>query len=51
MFGDLIRQQLQAGEIPFRKASMQAIIDRVEVHDDLIKICRRKDGAGTRCAY
>jgi site-specific DNA recombinase len=42
-FGRLMRERLTAGAIPFRKAYLGAIIDRVEVDDHQIRICGRKD--------
>ena len=42
-FGPLMRDHLTTGEIPFRKAYLGAIIDRVEVDDHQIRICGRKD--------
>ena len=41
-FSKFVRQPLQAGEIPFRKAYLQAIIYRIEVDDRFITICGRK---------
>ncbi|XYD06872.1 recombinase family protein [Methylobacterium sp. NMS12] len=37
-FGTLMRENVTTGEIPFRKAWLQAIVDRVEVDDDVIRI-------------
>lgn len=37
-FGALMRQNVTNGKIPFRKAWLQAIVDRVEVDDDVIRI-------------
>ena len=42
-FGALMRERLTTGEIPFRKAYLGAIIDRVEVDDTQIRIHGRKD--------
>ena len=42
-FGRLMRERLTEGDIPFRKAYLGAIIDRVEVDDHQIRICGRKD--------
>ena len=42
-FGRLMRERLTAADIPFRKAYLGAIIDRVEVDDSQIRICGRKD--------
>ena len=41
--GRWMRERLTTGEIPFRKASLGAIIDRVEVDDHQIRIIGRKD--------
>ena len=37
-FGRLMRENVTAGEIPFRKAWIQSIVDRVEVDDHVIRI-------------
>lgn len=37
-FGTLMRENITSGEIPFRKAWLQSIVDRVEVDDDVIRI-------------
>ncbi|MCE4225941.1 recombinase family protein [Methylobacterium sp. C25] len=37
-FGTLMRENVANGEIPFRKAWLQAIVDRIEVDDDVIRI-------------
>ncbi|WP_419829843.1 recombinase family protein [Methylobacterium sp.] len=37
-FGTLMRENVTTGEIPFRKAWLQAIVDRVEVDDSVIRI-------------
>lgn len=37
-FGQLMRANVTSGEIPFRKAWLQAIVDRVEVDADVIRI-------------
>jgi hypothetical protein len=42
-FGQLMRERLTTGEIPFRKAYLGAIIDRVEVDNHQIRIHGRKD--------
>ena len=42
-FGRLMREHLTTGDIPFRKAYLGAIIDRVEVDDNRIRIFGRKD--------
>ena len=42
-FGRLMRQRLTTGEVPFRKAHLGAIVDRVEVGDYQIRLFGRKD--------
>jgi site-specific DNA recombinase len=42
-FGQIMREKLTTGEVPFRKAYLNAIIDRVEVDDGEIRIVGRKD--------
>ena len=42
-FGHTMCDKLTAGEIPFRKAYIGAIIDRIEVDDHQIRILGRKD--------
>jgi hypothetical protein len=37
-FGRLMRENVTTGEIPFRKAWLQAIVDQVEVSADVIRI-------------
>ena len=37
-FGRLMRENVKAGPIPFRKAWLQAIVDRIEVDDTVIRI-------------
>ncbi|MDN3624867.1 recombinase family protein [Methylobacterium isbiliense] len=37
-FGRLMRANVTSGEVPFRKAWLQAIVDRVEVDADVIRI-------------
>ncbi|MBY0258270.1 recombinase zinc beta ribbon domain-containing protein, partial [Methylobacterium sp.] len=37
-FGALMRENVTTGEIPFRKAWLQAIVDRIEVDDTVIRI-------------
>ena len=49
-FGNLMRGQLTSGDIPFRKAYLGAIIDRVEVDDTIIRIMGRKDVLATAIA-
>jgi site-specific DNA recombinase len=42
-FGTTMREKLTSGEVPFRKAYLGAIVDRVEVDDREIRIVGRKD--------
>jgi site-specific DNA recombinase len=42
-FGEAMRERLTTGEIPFRKAYLGSIVDRVEVDDGEIRIVGRKD--------
>jgi site-specific DNA recombinase len=42
-FGTLMREKLTSAEIPFRKAYLGSIIDRVEVDENEIRIVGRKD--------
>jgi hypothetical protein len=42
-FGQAMREKLTAGEVPLRKAHLDAIVDRVEVDDRQICIVGRKD--------
>jgi site-specific DNA recombinase len=42
-FGTAMRERLTSGEIPYRKAHLGALIDRVEVDDHQIRIRGRKD--------
>ena len=42
-FGEAMRERLTTGEIPFRKAYLGSIVDRVEVDDREIRIVGRKD--------
>lgn len=37
-FGRAMRENITTGEIPFRKAYLRSIIDRIEVDDDVIRI-------------
>jgi hypothetical protein len=38
-----MRERLTTGDVPFRKAYLGTIIDRVEVDDTVIRIMGRKD--------
>lgn len=42
-FGEAMREKLTTGEVPFRKAYLGSLIDRVEVDDREIRIVGRKD--------
>ena len=42
-FGQMMREKLTSGEVPFRKAYLGTIVDRVEVDDHEIRIVGRKD--------
>jgi site-specific DNA recombinase len=42
-FGCLMREKLTTGDVPFRKAYLGSIVDRVEVDDREIRIVGRKD--------
>jgi site-specific DNA recombinase len=42
-FGEAMREKLTTGEIPFRKAYLGSIVDRLEVDDAEIRIVGRKD--------
>ena len=42
-FARAMREKLSSGEIPFRKAYIRSIVDRIEVDDRCIRILGRKD--------
>ena len=42
-FGETMRENLTTGEIPFRKAYIGSLVDRVEVDDHTVRIVGRKD--------
>ena len=42
-FGETMRENLTTGEIPFRKAYLGSLVDRVEVDDHTVRIVGRKD--------
>ncbi len=42
-FARAMREKLSSGEIPFRKAYIRSIVDRIEVDDRCIRIMGRKD--------
>ena len=46
-FGRLMRDNVTSGEIPFRKAWLQAIVDRVEVGSDVVRIVGDKENLET----
>jgi DNA invertase Pin-like site-specific DNA recombinase len=37
-FGRAMRENITTGEVPFRKAYLRSVIDRIEVDDDIIRI-------------
>ncbi len=43
MFASEMRARLREGEVPFRKTYIHAVIDRVEVRPDEIRIAGRRD--------
>ena len=38
-----MREKLTTGEVPFRKAYLGAIVDRIEVDDGIVRIVGRKE--------
>ena len=48
-FGQLTREKLTSGEIPFRKAYIGAIVDRIEVDD--VNLFARRDQRTGRCKH
>jgi site-specific DNA recombinase len=42
-FGRTMREKLTTGEVPFQKAYLGSIVDRIEVDDTMIRIVGRKD--------
>ena len=42
-FGTAMREKLTNGEVPFRKACIGSLVDRIEVDDSQIRIVGRKD--------
>ena len=42
-FSKIMRAKLATGDVPFRKAYLGAIVDRIEVGDDVVRIVGRKD--------
>ena len=45
-FSQLMREKLATGEVPFRKACLGSIVDRIAVDDREIRIVGRKDVLG-----
>jgi site-specific DNA recombinase len=43
VFASEMQARLREGEVPFRKAYIRAVIDRVEVQSDEIRIAGRRD--------
>lgn len=41
-FGRAMRENIRLGEVPFRKAYLRSVIDRIEVDDDAIRIVGQK---------
>jgi hypothetical protein len=41
-FGRVMRENITSGEIPFRKAYIQSVVDRIEVDDSVIRILGNK---------
>jgi site-specific DNA recombinase len=41
-FGNLMRERITVGEVPFRKAYIQSVVDRIEVDDNEIRIIGSK---------
>ncbi len=41
-FGRAMRENITTGEIPFRKAYIRSVVDRIEVDDDVIRIIGNK---------
>ena len=42
-FGELMRQRIQEGDTPARKAWLSSIVDRIEVDEEKIRLFGRKD--------
>ncbi len=42
-FAQSMRERLTGGDIPFRKAYINSIVDRIEVDDHTVRIMGRKD--------
>ena len=42
-FAEAMRVRLTTGEVPFRKAYIRSIVDRIEVDDTQVRIIGRKD--------
>lgn len=41
-FGRMMRENINSGEVPFRKAYLRSVIDRIEVDDGLIRVVGNK---------
>jgi site-specific DNA recombinase len=41
-FGRMMRENITSGEIPFRKAYLRSVVDRIEVDDDVIRVIGSK---------
>ena len=41
-FGRMMRDNINTGEVPFRKAYLRSVIDRIEVDDELIRVMGSK---------
>lgn len=37
-FGRLMRENITTGDIPFRKTYIRAVVDRIEISDDVVRI-------------
>ena len=42
-FGQMMRERLTTGEIPFRRTQLASIVDRIEVDEHAVRIVGRKD--------
>ena len=42
-FGQTMREKLTSGEVPFRRAYVGCLVDRIEVDDSEIRVIGRKD--------
>ena len=48
-FGQMMRENLTTGDVPFRKAYLGSIVDRIEVDDREVRILGPKGRSGTVC--